>query len=82
MFGVHRGGSQNEDRVAGRHSRQRVPKAVTPLKQRLAKRLYEIHFDDSWDSLHPNSIERAMFLGMAQAAIEMCEAEREDQWFV
>lgn len=49
--------------------------ASQEFKERLAKRLYECHFEERWEDLHPQGIERAMWMGMAQAAIEMFEHE-------
>jgi hypothetical protein len=48
---------------------------VRDLRERLAKRLYEIHFTHEWEDLLPGGIERAIWLEIAQAAIEMCEGE-------
>lgn len=46
------------------------------FKERLAKALYEGFFDHEWEHLLVGGIERAMWMGLAQKAIEMCEAEK------
>ena len=47
-----------------------VERRKPPMIDVVAKAIYDVTWDDRWDDLHPNAIERAMGRKQAMAAID------------
>lgn len=58
------------DSIYGKENMALVKEFDEMVFTELAKTGYETMFEDKWDDLHPKSIERTMWLGIAQNVIK------------